>query len=220
MPLGWPSKTSFYHSPNSIALKTRSASISLADFSKSFITPFYYNPLLFNGHLQTFWTVTKFADNCPIHYSRQLITNSNDEGQFAVDFVVEDGGGPTAEDLPPRTRYMTEEEKAALASEDEKPMIVALHGLSGGSYELYLRAVLAPLVARETGFTACVVTARGCSMSKITTGQLFNAQFTDDLRETVKYLKKIFPNRPLFAVGFSMGANILTNVCQPLFYPH
>lgn len=111
-----------------------------------------------------------------------------------------------------RTKHMTAEEASGLGSDDEKPMLVAMHGLSGGSYEIYLRAVLAPLVTKESGFAACVVNARGCAMSKITTQQLFNARFTEDIREAAKYLKKIYPNRPLFIVGFSLGANILTNV--------
>jgi predicted alpha/beta-fold hydrolase len=220
MPLGWPARPSFYHSTNTIPLQTRTGVLSLADFSKPVFTPFYFNPLLFNGHLQTFWTVAKWTDPYPIHYSRKHLINPNDGGHFAVDFVV-DKEGPTSEGLPPRTRHMTLEESANLGSDDDKPMLVALHGLTGGSHELYLRSVLAPLVTPEMGFAACVVNARGCALSKITTGQLFNACFTEDVRETVKYLRKVYPNRPLFAVGFSLGANILTNVCSyfPLFPP-
>lgn len=106
---------------------------------------------------------------------------------------------------------MTDEQAGSLGSPDEKPMLVALHGLTGGSHEVYLRAVLAPLVA-DGVWAACVVNARGCAMSSITTAQLFNARFTEDIRETAKYLKRIYPNRPLFVVGFSLGANILINV--------
>lgn len=111
---------------------------------------------------------------------------------------------------------MTEEEAGTLGSDDKKPMLIALHGLTGGSHEVYLRAVLAPLITKENGFAACVINARGCAMSKITTRQLFNARFTGDIRETAKFLKRIYPNRPLFVVGFSMGANILTNVGYPM----
>lgn len=111
-----------------------------------------------------------------------------------------------------RTKHMAAAEASGLGSDDTKPMLVALHGLSGGSHEIYLRAVLAPLITKESGFAGCVVNARGCAMSKITTQQLFNARFTEDIREATKYLKKIYPNRPLYVVGFSLGANILTNV--------
>lgn len=50
-------------------------------------------------------------------------------------------------------------------------------------------------------------------MSKITSPVLFNARATWDVRQTVKWLRKTFPNRPLYAIGFSLGANILTNYC-------
>jgi len=49
-------------------------------------------------------------------------------------------------------------------------------------------------------------------MTKITTSVLYNARATWDIKQTVKWLKKTFPNRPLFGIGFSLGANIMTNV--------
>ncbi len=93
---------------------------------------------------------------------------------------------------------------------DTKPMLVTLHGLSGGSHEIYLRHVLKPIV--DAGWEACVVNSRGCAKSKITTGILYNARATWDVRQVVKWLRKTFPNRPLFGIGYSLGANILVNV--------
>lgn len=213
MPFGLPSVPSFHHAVQSISLKTRSSAvISLADFTAPSVPTFYANPLLWNGHLQTCYTSLNPADPYDVYYARKHVINHNDGGHFAVDFVVDKFDDPACEDLPIRTKHMTAEEASGLGSDDEKPMLVGMHGLSGGSYEIYLRAVLAPLVTKESGFAACVVNARGCAMSKITTQQLFNARFTEDIREATKYLKKIYPNRPLFIVGFSLGANILTNV--------
>ena len=113
-------------------------------------------------------------------------------------------------------------------SADRRPMLVVLHGLSGGSHETYLRHVIAPLVvtgkeeaAQEVdegrGWEAVVVNSRGCARSKITSNVLFNARSTWDVRQVVQWLRKRFPNRPLFGVGFSLGANILTNVS--FYYP-
>lgn len=115
------------------------------------------------------------------------------------------------DDLPPRTSYYTDEEFGELGSEDDtKPMLVTLHGLSGGSHEIYLRHVLWSLV--EAGWEACVVNSRGCAKSRITTGVLYNARATWDVRQTVKWLREKWPRRPLFGLGFSLGANILVNV--------
>lgn len=211
MPFGLPSPPSFHHAAETVSLRTRAATLSLAAFAAPSIPTFYANPLLFNGHLQTCYTAVKPSDPYHVYYDRKHLTNPNDGGHFAVDFVVDRFDEPHPPDLPVRTRHMTDEQAAGLGSPDEKPMLVALHGLTGGSHEVYLRAVLAPLVA-DGVWAACVVNARGCAMSSITTAQLFNARFTEDIRETAKYLKRIYPNRPLFVVGFSMGANILTNV--------
>lgn len=156
----------------------------------------------------------------PIYYKRKLFDSDHSvyPGQFAVDFVVSTQQGeddakekPDAEELPERTRYFAKEEWDGLASDDDTPMIIALHGLTGGSHEVYLRETLAPLTA--AGWAACVVNGRGCALSKITTPQLFNSRSTWDVRQTINTLRSLFPNRPLYAVGFSLGANILTNYC-------
>lgn len=168
------------------------------------------NPLLFNGHLQTFWTAIKNYD-IPVFYRRHIFDAEEQTfaGTFAVDFAVPEYEGKD-ESLPPRTTYYTKAEFDALSSDDDKPMLVVLHGLTGGSHEIYLRSVLRPLLDNAWG--ACVVNSRGCSKSKITSGILYNARATWDFRQTVKLLRQRFPNRPLFGLGFSLGANILVNV--------
>jgi predicted alpha/beta-fold hydrolase len=160
------------------------------------------------------WTAMKNAGP-PIYYKRKIFesTHSVYPGQFTVDFVVPKAEG--AEDvkdetLPERTTHYGGGELEKTASGDDTPMLVCLHGLTGGSHEVYLREVVAPLTA--AGWAACVINGRGCAQSKITTPWLFNARATWDLRQTVQYLQKEFPNRPLYAVGFSLGANIMTSM--------
>ncbi|KAJ5203983.1 AB-hydrolase YheT [Penicillium cinerascens] len=184
----------------------------------------HLNPFLFNGHLQTAWTVMKH-DNVPVYYKRKMFESESPmfTGQYAIDFVVKPYDMPPEgeltdqarkytqpEGLPPRTSFYSPEELSALPSDDTKPMLVVLHGLSGGSHEVYLRHVLAPLI--EDGlWEACVVNSRGCAQTKISTGVLYNARATWDIREAVNWIRKTFPNRPLFGIGFSLGANILAN---------
>ncbi|KAJ5092329.1 AB-hydrolase YheT, partial [Penicillium alfredii] len=184
----------------------------------------HLNPFLFNGHLQTAWTVVKF-DSVPIYYKRKMFEADSPmyTGQFAIDFVVRPYDMPPDGELtdqarkytmpsglPPRTSFYSEDEFSAVPSNDTKPMLVLLHGLSGGSHELYLRHVLAPLMA-DGSWEACVVNSRGCAQTKISSGVLYNARATWDVRQAVKWLRKTFPNRPLFGIGFSLGANILAN---------
>ncbi|EXJ80479.1 hypothetical protein A1O1_08624 [Capronia coronata CBS 617.96] len=204
-------KAKYWHSTKSLLLKTKDGrTSSLADMCKSIVPPCRLNPLLFNGHLQTMWTVLT-RQSIPIYYKRWIFEHEDPiyTGQFAVDFATKpnDAHDPS---LPPRTTYFSKEEFDDIASDDNRPMLVMLHGLSGGSHELYLRHVLEPLL-REGGWEACVIISRGCSMTKITSSVLYNARATWDTRQTVKWLQKKFPNRPLFGIGFSLGANILTN---------
>ncbi|RPB25383.1 AB-hydrolase YheT [Terfezia boudieri ATCC MYA-4762] len=206
---GWPTAQECFHAAKTVGLKLRSGGVvQFSELARTTLTPFRAHPLLPNGHLQTFWTVATGAD-IPLYYGRKIMV-AKDGGTYTLDFVVLPSEAHTAPGLWHRTRYLSKEEQDSLASEDSKPMLLALHGLTGGSHELYLRAVLAPLVERY-GWAACVMNARGCAKSKITTHQLFNARVTTDVRETVEFLRKTFPNRPLYGVGFSLGANIFAN---------
>lgn len=232
-------RISFHHSKENNLILTRLSSkseekgrVSLVDLCRAATPPdCRLNRFLFNGHLQTAWTVAKRND-VPIYYKRKVFESDSlaYSGQFAVDFVVQPYDMPDddevtdaarkytlADGLPQRTGFFTADEFAALPSEDAKPMLVVLHGLSGGSHELYLRHTLEPLVAQGR-WEACVVNSRGCSQTKITTGVLYNARATWDIRQTVKWLRRTFPNRPLFGIGFSLGANILANVCRCFFF--
>lgn len=150
-----------------------------------------------------------------IHYKRHIFTATDPtyKGTFAVDFVVPPYDD-TDSSLPPRTTYFTGDEFNALGSDDTKPLLITLHGLSGGSHEVYLRTVLEPLV--KTGWEALVVNARGCAMSKITSSVLYNARATWDVRQVVKWCRVKWPKRQLFGIGFSLGGNILTNVWRPI----
>ncbi|KAK4163629.1 medium-chain fatty acid ethyl ester synthase/esterase 1 [Cladorrhinum sp. PSN259] len=233
-------KVSFTHSPTPLTLTKKdgvdstTTKTDLLKLVESSVPPCHLNPLLFNGHLQTFWTAVK-DHGPPVHYKRKIFHAGRDAespvaGSFAVDFVVdpprEEEEEKTDAELPPRTGYFSEEGLGALerGSDDKRPMLIALHGLSGGSHEVYLRCGVAPFLqqqqkkkegesssTRSQKWEVCVVNARGCANSKITSGVLFNARATWDLRLFVKWARKTFPNRPLFAVGFSLGANILTN---------
>ncbi|KAJ5180288.1 hypothetical protein N7492_003498 [Penicillium capsulatum] len=225
-------RISFFHAKDNKLYLTKAVSKTGKKEQTAFIdicrdaTPetCHLNPFLFNGHLQTAWTTMKH-DNVPIYYKRKMFESDSTmlTGHFAMDFVVKPYDMPPEGELtdqarqftqpsglPPRTSFYSAEELSSLPSDDNKPMLVALHGLSGGSHEVYLRHVLAPLVA-DGSWEACVVNSRGCAQTNVSTGVLYNARATWDVRQAVKWLRKSFPNRPLFGIGFSLGANILAN---------
>lgn len=228
-------QTNFHHAPSTIDLPLNSQSSSdkaatttLASLCEASTPACNLNPFLFNGHLQTFYTTIK-SQAVPVHYRRRVFISNDPDypGSFAVDLAIRTAAKEENETINPNTTYYSEEEWNDIGSEDDTPMLIALHGLSGGSHELYLRHVLSPLINRQDCVTgevnqkpweALVVNSRGCANSKITTPVLFNARSTWDVRQVVKWARKTFPNRPLFAVGFSLGGSILTNVSRDADY--
>jgi len=97
---------------------------------------------------------------------------------------------------------------------DTTPVVVALHGLAGGSQEAYVRNIIAPATAPVEegglGYRAVVVNSRGCAGVPLTSPQFYGLSHTDDFRQAIYYIAQKYPNAPLLGIGFSLGANILT----------
>jgi uncharacterized protein len=203
----------FTQSSQSVSLQMKDGSkVDFATLCKNITPPCWLNPLLLNGNMQTFWTTTQLE--APEIYYRRKVFQADKKpyaGSFAVDFVSEPHDEADSS-LPPRTAYFTDDQFAKYGSSDRRPMLIVMHGLSGGSHEVYLRHAIGALVLGEGRWEACVVTSRGCANSQVTSGVLFNGRATWDVRQVVRWARETFPNRPLFGLGFSLGANILTNV--------
>ncbi|KAF9053936.1 AB-hydrolase YheT [Hymenopellis radicata] len=96
---------------------------------------------------------------------------------------------------------------------DETPIVVVLHGLTGGSHESYVRGILskacAPIETGGLGYRGVVVNFRGCAGTPMTAQQLYSAGWTEDLRQALMYIAHRYPNAPLHGLGFSLGANVI-----------
>lgn len=208
----------FHHHPSSLNLTQKNGRlINWAVVCKNAIPPSYTRPILFNGHVQTI-RILLDKPKLPIHYKRWIFQQNNSlfQGEFAVDFVIKPNQD-TEDQYPHPTALFTEEEFRNIGSSDSKPMLVVLHGMNGGSDEAYLRRSLMPFVYGGEEWEACVVNSRGCAGTRLGSGLLYNARSTWDLRQVIEWLQQKFPNRSLFALGFSMGANILIHVSLFLF---
>ncbi|KAF8628399.1 hypothetical protein AX15_003923 [Amanita polypyramis BW_CC] len=153
-----------------------------------------FNPVwwLFNGHLQTLYCVIgDFSKIDKVLYQRKYL-RLIDGGTLGLDFVVNDH----------------------LRPDNSTPTIVVMHGLTGGSYEAYVRAILskvcAPVSDGGLGYRAVVINFRGCAGVPVTSPQLYSAGHTDDLRQALVYISNLFPGAPLLGIGFSLGANVMT----------
>ncbi|KAM0287402.1 hypothetical protein ACHAQH_000352 [Verticillium albo-atrum] len=206
-------KIKYTHATAPLPLREKDgAQTDLLKVCEESVPPCQLNPFLFNGHMQTFYSSVKQAGPA-VYYKRKVFEADQQtyHGTFAVDFAV-DAFEETDESLPERTIHYKDDEFESLGSDDTKPQLIVLHGLSGGSHEIYLRHAIAPLLA-EGKWEVCVINSRGCAQSEFTSGVLYNARATWDIRQMVNWFRKKFPNRPLFGIGFSLGANMLTTYC-------
>lgn len=126
-----------------------------------------------------------------------------------------DAAAPLA---PPYRRAIPDQGKttlrAALAERwralpDDAPVLVLMSGIAGGSHDKYLKHFLRR--AHLAGYRCVAFNCRGTSDSPLTTPQFYSASFTGDVRAVVDELAGRWPDASLFAVGWSLGANILTN---------
>lgn len=179
------------------------------------VKPFYYN-----GHFQTYLASLPLIKDDPQYYGRRVFTF--DGAYVSVDYVVPKGDNwdeikdyAPLENLPKypsRTRYLRPEEIKKLDDPtNTRPLMLSVHGLTGGSNESYVRASMSALQSISDDFDYCVITSRGCNRSPINTPYLFNAGWTDDLRRFVDHIKSTQPQRQIYLVGYSLGASIVAN---------
>ncbi|KAI0364220.1 AB-hydrolase YheT [Pilatotrama ljubarskyi] len=144
------------------------------------------------GHLQTMYcSVGDFTKVDPVVYERKLL-QLPDEGIVAVDIS------------PPFT--------SEPIAKGENVLLVA-HGLTGGSHEAYVRALVARVTQSKDkaglGFRAVVLNFRGCNGTPLVTPRLYHAGSSDDVRHVVLWICHTFPDCRLYGAGFSLGGNIL-----------
>lgn len=186
------------------------------------------HPLLFNGALQSMYYGKANSDEkFRVYYGREVFT-FEDGGICSLDWVKDEEpkevfDAKYKETLPenwprllPRTRFFDKEELDTLQkvdTESTKPIVIVFHGIGGSSHELLVRnfAQLLTTGKNKGRFDVVINLNRGCGRTKVTTGKLFTAISTEDIHEVILEMKKRGPNRPIYTVGFSFGAVILTN---------
>ncbi|KAJ7520166.1 hypothetical protein O6H91_20G070200 [Diphasiastrum complanatum] len=178
---------------SSRALEIVAASSSLNSEILSHITALKSSyvsfPLLSNGHVESIFA--RLFRSLPAVEFRRECLGMADGGTVALDWPIGGAGGDM---------WNTK------LSEDA-PALILLPGLTGGSGDTYVRHFL--VRARQHGWNATVFNSRGCAASPVTSPQFYSASFTEDLREVVKHVSNCFPRSPVYAVGWSLGANIL-----------
>lgn len=95
------------------------------------------------------------------------------------------------------------------------PRLLALHGLEGSSYSVYVQGYLA--AAARRGWRGTAVNFRSCArdpahLSRMLPNRrprLYHSGETSDVDFVIRTLARREPEAPLFAVGASLGGNVL-----------
>ncbi len=100
------------------------------------------------------------------------------------------------------------------------PIVIVLHGLNGSIHSPYIRGIL-DTIAKQ-GWRGVLMHFRGCSGVPNRLARAYHSGDTADLHYIVQTLSQREPHTPLFAIGYSLGGNVLlkwlgeNGSCHPL----
>lgn len=94
--------------------------------------------------------------------------------------------------------------------QDEQPLVVVFHGLEGSIHSHYAKGLFAHL--QRQGNEAVLMHFRGCSGEPNRLLQAYHSGAIEDAQAVIAELERRFPGRPLVAIGYSLGGNMLVNL--------
>ena len=89
----------------------------------------------------------------------------------------------------------------------DSPIALVLHGLEGSSSRRYVRNICRELFVR--GIWPVALNFRGCSGEPNRRPRYYHSGETGDPQFILELLRHRFPGRPIGALGFSLGGNVL-----------
>ena len=92
-------------------------------------------------------------------------------------------------------------------AQDDRPLLVILHGLEGSAASPYCRHLLRAAATRD--WNAAVLQFRDCGDFRNRLPRRYHAGETDDLRYFLELVRRRGYTGPLLATGYSLGGNVL-----------
>ncbi|WP_308160263.1 hydrolase [Arsukibacterium indicum] len=99
---------------------------------------------------------------------------------------------------------------------DTTPLLLLLHGLAGDINSHYIQAMLAQ--SQILDWNAVMLHFRGCNGKPNKLPRAYHSGDTADVALVIKEIKRRYPTRPLVAIGYSLGGNVLLKYCGEQAY--
>ncbi|KAL9449445.1 hypothetical protein AB3S75_011389 [Citrus x aurantiifolia] len=151
-------------------------------------------PWLSSPHIQT--AFLHFFGRPPCFSYRRQLFRLSDGGMIALDWLM---GSTGPGDVFHANNF--------ISKDDTTPIAIVIPGLTSDSAASYIRHLV--FNTAKHGWNVVVSNHRGLGGVSITSDCFYNAGWTEDAREVIGYLHHEYPKAPLFAIGTSIGANIL-----------
>jgi len=87
------------------------------------------------------------------------------------------------------------------------PIVILLHGLEGNNNSHYAKTLLKHL--DQNNFQAVMMYFRGCNGEVNRLPRAYHSGETGDINFVASQLTQRFPDRPVYAIGISLGGNVL-----------
>jgi predicted alpha/beta-fold hydrolase len=87
------------------------------------------------------------------------------------------------------------------------PIVILFHGLAGSYQSPYIQGAMTAF--DKAGFSSVLMHFRGCSGKDNLKARSYHSGDTGDALEFIYAIKNRYPHAQLFAVGYSLGANML-----------
>jgi predicted alpha/beta-fold hydrolase len=91
--------------------------------------------------------------------------------------------------------------------DSDKPIVALFHGLEGSTDRYYIGNLMSEL--KKAGYSSVALNFRGCGSRMNNQPRFYHSGETRDYRTFFKWISKTYPNKEIYAVGFSLGGNAL-----------
>ncbi|CAI9304380.1 unnamed protein product [Lactuca saligna] len=154
---------------------------------------YFSTPWLSSPHLQTI-LLNVLIKTPKFSYKREIFRTS-DGGTVALDWLMNS-------DVIETSAQVNGTNTVA-----DIPLVILIPGLTSDSASPYMKEIAYKMA--KHGWNIVVCNHRGLGGVPLTSDCFYTAGKSDDLGEVVKYLYHKQPDTPIYAVGTSLGANIL-----------